>query len=409
MRFILASLSFLALLSLCPVKAITLDSTPLYDFANGCPGLINIGLPVAIFATDSYEGDIYTISVITHQVLRLSLNASDMFECSVYGYLPTGVGGVPLGTSFSLGMDIDPDGNIYVSNTGSGNSEGGYGSVWKLSVDSPSSPIVATKIFTSTATNGRPTGLSVVWRHDFLLLSSATDGVIYKIALDGSYSSVWASSTNSVYSLLSGTGRVPGSGGNITNTNLFGVPFGSSPSDVNKNGKKLFVGSADRGVLVSIEINKHDGSAGDLEVVGTSPQHTIEGVYYRHSSKEIYFGGIFGNGTNLTPDGPGGVYAGGVLPGASVWVADLQTGVSSHFYDARLGCVASVSGAKGVLRRGRKKILIADSGFSDFPYWPLGQVRTGSKPYPSGGVDGSTAGYAWTNLPNSAKIWVATV
>jgi len=402
---------FLVLLSLlfCPVEAeISLVSTPLYDFDNGCPGLINLGLPIFIFEQNSYDGDIYTISVLTHQVLKLSLNESDQFECSIHGYLPTGAGGVPLGASFSLGMDIDPSGNIYVSNTGSGSPVGGYGSVWKIPSDSTSSPIEAVKIFTSTATGGRPTGLSVVWRKGFLLLSSATDGIIYKIALDGSYNSIWASATNSVYSLLSGSGGVPGSNGNITNTNLFGVPFGSSPSDVSTNGKTFYVGSADRGVLLGIEINI-DGSAGDMEVIGSTIQNTIEGVYYNNAGKEVYFGGIFANGTNLSPDGPNGEYEGGVLPGCAVWVADLQTGISSKFYDARLGCVSSVSGAKGVLPQGQRKILIASSGFDSFPGWPLAQVRTGDKPYPSGGVDGSTAGYAWPTMPNSAKIWVADI
>jgi len=143
MRFTLLVTILLSIL--CPIKAeLSLVSTPLYDFAQGCPGLTNLGLPAFVCKQESYNGDIYVISALTHQVLKLSENDNGDFVCSVYGFLPVGPGGVNLGGSFSLGMDIDPSGNIYVSNTGTGPASTDFGSVWKISSDVHVTPIDAT-------------------------------------------------------------------------------------------------------------------------------------------------------------------------------------------------------------------------------------------------------------------------
>lgn len=405
MKYIL--LLLLNLLSLVRSE-LSLVATPLYDFANGCPGLINLGLPAFVCKQDSYGGDVFVISSLTHQVLKLSENEDGDFICSVYGYLPPGSGGVSIGSSFSFGMDIDPSGNIYISNTGSGPASGDYGSVWKISSDSATVPIQAVKIYTAptSAMFGLPSGITVVWRKGFLLLSSETDGTIYKIALDGSYSSIWASASNSKYSVLAGVSGIPGYGGTIDNTNLFGAPFGPVASDISTNGKILYVGSAERGLICSIEINEYEGSAGDLVVVGSSPEHTIEGLYYDNSAKKVYFGSVFRNGSNLTPNGPNGEYNGGLLSGNSLWTTDLKDGSSSRFYDERLGSVCSVNKAHGILPQGQKKLLVITSGFDFLPAWPLGLVRAGLAPYPTGPVNGSTTGPALPGIAYNAKIWV---
>jgi hypothetical protein len=391
--------------------AISLNPNPLYDFANGCPGLIPLGLPPFVCKQESYNGDIFVISALTHQVLKLSADV-DNYQCSVYGYLPGSPGGsvsgtVNIGGSFSLGLTIDPDGNIYVSNTGAGPASGDYGSLWKIPVDGGALPIQGQRIWTSTSIFGLPSGLSTDWRNNRVLLSSETDGTIYYVALDGSSSGVWASGQNPTYALLSGTSGIPGFGGTITNTNLFGAPFGPVASSISTNGKILYVGSAERGLMLAIEI-KDDGTAGALSIVGSSPEHTIEGAWHDNSKKKLYFGTVFRNGTNLSPDGPNGEYNGGVRSGNSVWVTDLLSGVSERFYDARLGAVCSVGTAKGVLNQGQNKILVISSGFDFLPAWPLGQVRLGTQPYPVNGVDGSTTGPALT-VPYNGKLWVLNV
>jgi hypothetical protein len=405
-KFILTLAGFLSLSTSVNAEA-TLNPNPLYDFANGCPGLIDIGLPPFVCKQESYAGDIFIISSLTHQVMKLAED-DDNWQCSVYGYLPIGPGGVNLGGSFSLGMTVDPSGDLYVSNTGTGPATTDFGSVWKIPAECPSnstSPIEAVKIYTATSPFGLPSGLSFDWRHNALLLSSETDGTIYKIPLNGNPASTWLSYLDDP--ILAGTGGIPGINGDITNTNLFGAPFGPVASSISENGKEFYVGLADRGLLAKIKINS-DGSAGALEIVSSSPQHTIEGVYYDSAKKTAYFGSVFRNGTNLTPNGPLGEYNGGVLPGNSVWIADLQEGTSTRFYDERLGAVCSTNDAKGVLRRGDTKILVVGSGFDFLPAWPLGLVRLGTQPYPSGGVDGSTTGPAFI-IPYNAKLWVLNV
>lgn len=404
--------SFVLLVAVIGLSAaISLNPNPLYDFSNGCPGLIPLGLPPFVCKQDSYNGDIFVISALTHQVLKL-YEADDNYQCTVYGYLPGSPGGsvagtVNIGASFSLALTIDPDGNIYVANTGAGPASGDYGSLWKIPIDGGALPIQAQRIWSATSPFGLPSGLSTDWRNNRVLLSSETDGIIYEIALDGSSSGVWASAQNPAYALLAGGSGIPGFGGTITNTNLFGAPFGPVASSISTNGKILYVGAAERGLMLAIEI-KNDASAGALTTVGSSPEHTVEGAWHDNSKKKVYFGSVFRNGTNLTPDGPNGEYNGGVRSGNAVWVADLQSGSSSRFYDERLGAVCSLGSAKGVLSQGKKKVLVISSGFDFLPAWPLGLVRLGTQPYPSNGVNGSTTGPA-LNIPYNGKLWVLNV
>jgi hypothetical protein len=167
-------------------------------------------------------------------------------------------------------------------------------------------------------------------------------------------------------------------------------------SSFSTNGKEFYVGSADRGLLLRIQVNT-DGTAGSVVAVGQSLQHTVEGVFFH--KKKVYFGSVFANGTNLTPD-LNGQYQGGVLAGNSIWITDLETGVTSQFYDERLGAVCSISSAQGVIANGANKLFVVSSAFDSFPYWPQGLVRSGHVPY------GSIA--TGPALPNSynAKIWI---
>jgi hypothetical protein len=381
--------------------ALSLVSTPYYDFSNGCPGLgNNQGLPPFLCRQASFQGNVLILSSLTHQVLRLAPDEDGIIQCSVAANLNG-----PSAASFSLGMAIDPSGRVYVSNTGTGPFTQDFGSVWTFSLDEPA-PANATLFWTATSQFGLPSGLSVDWRNNQLLISSETDATSYYAALDSSAQGVWASAfANPDYALLEGTSGIPGSGGLINNTNLFGAPFGPVASSISNDGKTLYVGSADRGLLLGIAIN-NDGSAGALNVVGASPQHTIEGVFFDSRKSRVFWGTVFANGTNLSPDGPNDEYNGGVLAGNSIWFVNADgSGSSTQFFDARLGAICSVDGAQGVLQQGQKKLLAVSSGLDSFPGWPLGQVRSGLAPYPSGGVNGSTTGPALPNAYN-AKVWV---
>jgi hypothetical protein len=379
-------------------SAIQLKPQPFYDFANGCNGLIDLGLPAYVCKQTSFDGDVFVLSSLTHQVLKISPDEDGVNQCSVFAQLPTGPGGVNLGQSFSLGMAIDPSGSVFVSNTGTGPTSSDFGSVWNFSIYDPT---IVDRFWTATSQSGLPSGLTVDWRHSNLLISSETDGTIYRSSLDGTSSGVWATASDPRpnYNLLAGSSGIPGNGGTIGNTNLFGAPFGPVGSSISTNGKKFFVGSADRGKLLQIEINRQDGSAGDITVVGESPEHMIEGVFYDKFRKEVHFGSVFRNGTNLTPDGPLGEYNGGVLAGNAFWTADLKDQHSSRFYDSRLGSVCSIDSY------GSKKLLVTGSGFDSLPAWPLGLVRLGATPYPSGGATPANQGPALTNSYN-AKIWI---
>lgn len=380
--------------------AISLEPQPYYDFANGCNGLTNIGLPAYVCKQTSFDGDVLVLSSLTHQVLRIAPDQQGINQCNVVAQLPYGPGGVNLGGSFSLGMAIDPSGTVYVSNTGTGPASLDFGSVWNFSIYNPT---VVDRFWTATSQYGLPSGLTVDWRHSNLLISSETDGTIYQASLDGTSSGVWASFVDPRpnYSLLQGTSGIPGSGGTIDNTNLFGAPFGPVASSISTNGKDFFVGSADRGNLLKIEIDRHDGSAGDIQVVGQSPEHMIEGVFYDNVRKQVHFGSVFRNATNLTPNGPLGEYNGGVLAGNAFWTTELKhSGGTSRFYDSRLGSVCSIDS------NGPQKLFVVSSGFDSLPAWPLGLVRLGLTPYPSGGATPANQGPALIT-PYNAKIWIA--
>lgn len=399
-------IKFLLLLWATLVSGVTLDPQPYYDFANGCNGLIDLGLPAYVCKQTSFDGDVLVISSLTHQVLRITPDQNGANQCNVLAQIPFGPGGVNLGGSFSLGMAVDPSGTVYVSNTGTGPASSDFGSVWNFSIYNPT---VVDRFWTATSPFGLPSGLSVDWRHSNLLISSETDGTIYRASLDGTSSGVWASATSSEpnYFLLAGSSGIPGFGGTIDNTNLFGAPFGPVSSSISTTGKDLFVGSADRGKLLKIAINA-DGSAGALSIAGESPEHTIEGVFYDNVRKQVHFGSVFRNGTNLTPDGALGEYNGGVLAGNAFWTTDLTSSSSSRYYDPRLGAVCSVDGAKGVLDAGANKLFVTGSGFDSLPAWPLGLVRLGLTPYPSGGATPANQGPALIT-PYNAKIWVANL
>jgi hypothetical protein len=345
-----------------------------YDFSNGCDGLIPAFGPAYISKPIAFDGEVYALSMITHQVMKIAEDDAGSRSCSVYGYLPTGdlPQAVQFG-SFSLGMEVDSDGNIYVTNTGTGPASQDYGSVWMIDADSTTRPIEAVRLAISASPFGLPSGVVLSWRHNSLFYSSETDGVIYRLALADNSTSVWLDVAQ-----LKGTGRIPGQSPDaaIDNTNLLGAPIGAVGLSLSRNGKTLFVGVGDTGSVLEVEIDRHTGAAGTIATAASIPQHTVEGVLISENSKKLYVTSVFANGTSLKPnDATDGSYQGGVLPGQAVWEVDTKTGATTALFDHRLGCATGIMSAKGVLRGGANKIIVASSALDSLPLWPNGAIR----------------------------------
>ncbi len=380
-----------------------------YDFStSGCPGVAPGFGPIRLGGLATLDGELYVLSALSLQVLKISEDVNGTRTCSIYGYLPLvptpGYSG-PLANpgTFSLGMQADPSGNIYVTNSGLGPGTADHGSVWKVPIDAVAQPIRATRIAVSTADLSFFSGIEVDWRHNSLLITSEIDGLVYQTNLLDYSLSVWADLAQ-----LKGTGKSPGQpGADSTNTNLLAFPIGSVGIRLSNNGKNAYIGSGDQGLEVQVEVDKHTGVAGPATVVGSAPQHTVEGVVVAKNEKTLYFTTVFANGTNLTPDSLTGEYQGGVLPGRAVWVTDIKTGVSSRFYDAQLGCPTGIVSGSGL---GDSNILlVANSGFDALPFWPMGAVRNNDirAPYPA--AVGSTFGAAFAGQAYEAKIVVLRI
>ena len=345
-----------------------------YDFINGCDGLVTALGPAYISKPVAFNGEVYALSMVTHQVMKITEDDAGSRSCSIHGYLPVdSQSQVVQYGSFSLGMEVDIDGNIYVTNTGTGPASDDYGSVWMINVDSISLPIKAVRLAQSTAPFGLPSAVVLNWRHNSLLYSSETDGVVYRLDLTDNSTSVWLDVAQ-----LKGTGRVPGRSPDaaIDNTNLLGAPIGAVGLSLSRNGKALFVGVGDTGSVLEVEINRQTGAAGTVKLVASTPQYTVEGVLISENSKKLYVTSVFANGTSLKPnDAVDNSYQGGVLPGKAVWEVNTQTGATSALFDSRLGCTTGIMSAKGVLRGGANKIIVASSALDSLPLWPNGAIR----------------------------------
>lgn len=376
--------------------------TVYYDFVNGCEGLSMDKGPLRLNGILGLEGDVYVVSALTYQVARISEDETGMRRCSLYGYIPSDPEADPDAVgpmTFSLGIKADPSGNIYITNTGAGPASSEYGSIWKLPVDAVERPIKAQRLSLSEAQFGLPSGIVVDWRHFCLLYSSETDGTIYRMKLSDNSVSIWAQA-----SAITGFGRTPGQSpdASITNTNLLAIPIGPTGMTISVDGKTLYVGSGDQGRLVSIAIDPVTGDAGAIAIVGSSPDHTVEGVVVSPDEETAFFSAVFANGTNLTPDSESGEYQGGVLPGRSIWISNIDTGASTRFYDERLGCITGLMSARGVVDGGATRLLAVISALDSLPFWPMGQVRSGAAPYPNS--LGTTTGSAFPDLPYNGKI-----
>jgi hypothetical protein len=404
------ALAFLALVSRAAI--ISLDSEPFYDFANGCNGLLQIPLvndtyfPPLISKPVVYDGNVYVLSMLTHQVMELSTDeATGTRVCNVYGEIPLGPFGIDP-RSFSLGLEVDPNGNFYISNSGYlAPDSTDHGSVWKLESAPTSLPVPATLVKRYTNPNGLPSGVRLDWRFNRILFSSEKEGVINQINLvDGSLS-VWASGP-----LLEGTGRTPGvhPDADITNTNVLAISIGCAGLDISNDGGKVYAAVGDKGQVVAIEVDKNSGEAGAMAVVASSPEHTAEGVLISANQKTVYFTSVFANGTNLTPDSVDGEYQGGFLPGNAVWQADTATGESSRFYDEELGCVTGMVSARGAIPGGANAIFVANSGLDWFPGFPLGLIRNNIARVPYSSAFISSTGPAF-NVPYNAKLLVLRI
>lgn len=383
-----------------------------YDFNNGCADLSPSAGPKPFLGKlITMNGEVYAMSVLTHQVLKIEEDQAGNPSCSVYGYLPVSLGsshpGISGGT-FSLSMDADPSGNIYISNTGAGPFSTDYGSIWKLSGDALQRPIRGERLYASTAQYGLPSGVVVMWRHNSLLYTSETDGVIYRLRLLDNSVSVWLD-----IALLKGTGRVPGQSpdASINNTNLLGGPIGATGIAISTDGRHAFVGVGDTGLVLRVDIDQTTGDAGDVEISGKSPEHTTEGVVISASGLAVYWTSVFANGTNLSPNSAqDGSYQGGVLPGNAVWEANLQTGTSIRFYDARMGAVTGLASARGVRPGGARQLFGANSALSALPAWPTGAIRNDviRADYSTAGTP-AAVGPAFVGATNDAHIFYLNI
>lgn len=376
-----------------------------YDFSDGCAGLAPEAGPKPFVGKilNRGFGTVYAMSVLTHQVLKIEEDQDGNPACSVYGFLPAGLVSA---NTFSLSMDADPSGNLYVSNTGAGPTSGDYGSIWKLSSDSLQSPVEAERLHASTVPGGLPSGVAVDWRHNSLLYTSETDGVVYRLRLLDNSVSVWLDTA-----LLKGTGRVPGYSPDaaIDNTNLLGGPIGCSGISLSTDGRLAFIGVGDTGLVLEAEIDPVTGDAGAVSIAGQSPEHTTEGVLISTSGQALYWTSVFANGTNLTPDSEAGVYQGGVLPGNAVWETSRLTGATSRLHDSRLGAVTGLTSARGLRPGGARQLLGANSGLNAIP-WPNGAIRNNDlrAPYSSAGTP-AAFGPAFVGASNTAQIFYLNI
>lgn len=391
-KIIVGVLAFLAAAN----ARLSLNPVPYYDFLTPCTGQRQNNLPTYICKQENYEGVPYVVSAVGHEILAVPETAEHQVSCNSRCQLPLGEGGVsPF--SFSLGLTVDNDGTFFISNTGTGPGSEDYGSVWTCAPGANQ----ATRLWRATSPSGLPSGLDYHRQLKAAFLSSETDGRIYTIYSNGT-SVVFADPQTPGYELLSGISGILGLGGSVENSNLFGAPFGSVALSISPDGKTLFVGSAERGLILSIEI-KRDGAAGRLRTISASPEHMIEGVYYDTSRKTVFFGSVFRNATSLVPDGPNGQYNGGVRAGNAVWSTDLRTGTTERFYDERLGAVCSVNKVPSE----NDKLFVVSSGFDTFFGWPLGNVRSGTESYPAG--PGQIPPGPALFGPHNAKIWKAQI
>lgn len=378
-----------------------------YDFANGCEGLgpSPVG-PIRTNGIVSYGGEIYVLMALIPTILKISPDGDGIPACSVYGTINWGMGTgpnpdfVPFGT-FNLGMQADPSGNIYLTNTGTGPTTSDHGSIWVFPVDAVEQPIKGVRIASASATLSFPSGIDVDWRHNRLLFTSELDGIVYSLDLYDNTISVWADIPE-----LKGFGRSPGNEADagLTNTNLLAFPIGATGIRIANNGESVDIGSGDQGLVIRIAIHDQTGNAGAISVVGSAPHYTVEGIANVPNDKKLYFTTVFANGTNLTPNSESGEYQGGVLPGRTIWETVVATGVSTPYYDAHLSMPTGIVSGRGVVPAGIKRMLVVESGFGSMPFWPLGQVRNDvvRAPYPA--ALGSTTGPAFPNEPYACKV-----
>lgn len=384
--------------------ALNIENMPYFDFkTQSCAGvqapagLLMISKPVV------YDGELYVMSMLTYQVMKISESEDGVRTCSSIGGIPSGPGGVIGG--FSLGLEVDPSGNFYITHTGLGAPTNDWGSIWKIPFDAPR-PAGAQRIHRSTQPNGLPSGVAVDWRHNSLLYTSESDGTIYRLRLLDNTVSVWATGVD-----FAGTGRTPGVSpdASIENTNLLGIPIGPAGITISVNGKTAYVAVGEPGRVLAIDIDGETGDAVSHRQVASVPEYTTEGVAVSANEKTLIFTTVFANGTNLTPDSPSGEYQGGVLPGRSVWETDLTTGVTSRVFDERLGCPTGITSAKGVLPGGSGRYFISASGLDSLPFWFLGLIRNNvvRAPYSSAFVN--STGVAFPDAVYNVMVLVATV
>jgi hypothetical protein len=355
--------------------------TVYYDFANGCSGVAG---PLYISKVLAFDGTLYALSALTHQLLELTSDAEGAVSCTALAYT-----GAPANT-FSLGMDVDKFGTFYISNTGF--PQLFAGKLYALNIYDQ--PIVSSEIG-SFSTLSLTSGVAVDEAHQRVFVSSEIFGIVYTVSTLDQTIAVFLS-PQTVPLLAGSSGGYPST--TIDNCNLFGVPFGTGAIAVHKSD--LYTVGIDRGLLFKTPFSKMTGNAGVTTVIASSFEHSAEGVSVSSNGRYVYFGSVFANGTSLRPD-IAGEYQGGVLAGNAFWRHDQNTGSTVRFGNANYGSVTSVLDAKAVLGGSPGTVFVASSGFDSFPGWPLGKIRSGEEPFGSTNATGAA-------LPNAynVKIWL---
>lgn len=365
------------------IAAVVAQTTVYYDFANGCANVASID---SISKILTFDGNLYALSELTHQVMEISRSKEGVVSCR--GLPPTGA---PANT-FSRNMDVSCDGTFYISN--SGNSALDIdGSAYKFNIYEPNPSMTLLFIVDE---DELLSGVAVDTVHQQVFFSSEIFGRISQ------YSIIHNTVTTLPGTLLTtGTGHYPfNPQARANNSNLFSVPLGISSLYLHDN--TLYATNIDRGLVLGIDVT--GGAVGAINTVASYPQHSSEGLFVSGNGRFIYTGSIWRNGTSVSPD-IAGVYQGGVLPGNTFFRYEMKTGVSTRYYDDQFGCVTSITDAKGALGGAPGRMFVASSGFDN---WPLGRVRTGEVPFNRTGAPGYATG-PFTLTESSPKIFLVDV
>jgi len=145
----------------------------------------------------------YFVTASKHEVFKVYRDQDGEIICSLYGYIPS-TDSISYYLSYSIGIDLDSKGNVYIFNTGVDNSYN-YGSVWKIPANTPNvsstdissevysdSPIEAVRIYKLKHKDEmkHASELIVNEKRNSLIVTSYVDNKVLQISLDGKVSEI---------------------------------------------------------------------------------------------------------------------------------------------------------------------------------------------------------------------------